>query len=206
MLLHVFLFAEYGGGLTGGGGDRVLLSGSIAVLNSFGRGEAFRSTASYSAPGSSGHFALDVSLRKPLLWASSPTAAVAWSTLFHLHEIDRSAESAHIERLASLSAAFHYGAVSWRLTSTLSRLMPYQVRDKTSTQPECSQANMQQFGWRPKTSLALEWNVDTRDNPLCAMEGSLRRGTIEFAGSPQLQKLLYLKGPWMRVFFLVVCF
>lgn len=184
---------EYGGGLAGGGGDRVLLSGSLAVLNAFGRGEAFRSTASYSAPGSAGHFAMDISLRKPLLWAST-TVPVAWSALLHLHEIDRSAESSHIERLGSLTAAFHYGTVSWRLTSTLSRLMPYQWRDRESSQPECSQANLLQFGWRPKTSLGMEWIVDTRDNPLCAMEGSLRRGSVEFAGSPQMQRLLYLKG------------
>ncbi len=184
---------EYGGGIAGGGGDRVLLTGSLAVLNVFGRAETWRSSASYSAPGSAGHSAVDLSFRKPLLWAAAPVP-VAWSALVHFHDIDRGAESGHLERLASVGAAYHYGGVSWRLTTVLSRLMPYLIRDRESTQPECSQKNLEQCGWRPKTTMSMEWIVDTRDNPLCALEGSFRRGFLEIAGSPQAQKLLYAKG------------
>ena len=183
---------EITAGVTAGSTGDVVFSGSVATLNALGRGESWRVGGTVAAPGSREATTLEGSFRKPLLWAHGPPQA--WTLRAQFFETDRYAESAHLERVASVAAAYHWGGLTVRLASALTRLSADAARVRAAGGPQPSLANREQFGWEPKTSLALDWSRDTRDNPLAATRGSFARALLELAAAPQRGVPLFAKA------------
>jgi outer membrane protein insertion porin family len=184
---------ELTAGVTAGSTGDLVFSGSVAMLNAFGRGETWRVGGTVAAPGSREATTLEGSFRKPLLWARGPPQA--WTLQGQFYETDRYAESAHLERVARVAAAYHYGDVTLRLASALTRLSgdPRPVAAHPN-HPRPSLANREQFGWTPKTTLGLEWSRDSRDDPLAPTRGAWGRALLELAADPERGRLLFLKG------------
>lgn len=172
---------EYGGGVGGGQADQLVLQGTLAVLNTFGRGEHYRSTVSISAPGFSEYSAFDAQFRKPLLWAPGPPQA--WSAHGRYSRVACEA-SKFIEMVVRGSASYHYGSLSWTVLHEIQRV---------AATDGASLANIEQGGWTSKVGVAWQWLQDTRNDPYVASRGSYRKLLLELCGSPSLGSMLHLK-------------
>lgn len=180
---------EYGGGVGGAGVDRAALQASLGVLNMWGRGERWRSTVSYSAPGSPSYFAFEGSLHKPLLWSHPQDPLLRSCDLsFRYVTIDRTAESRLREISIGGEGALRSGGGALRAG--------YEMRRLTASGAS-SWANVEQSGWHDRVWLGIEQNNDMRDNPLLPSSGHLARAAaLLFASlSPPLAgpRLLHVR-------------
>ncbi len=184
---------EYSVGVEAGSSGDVVLRGGLDVRNALGRAEvAHASFSSASLLGLREANTVEASFWKPLLWAEGPRQA--WSVAGQLVDTDRTAYAALFERTAGVEAAYHYGSLTMRLASRLSRLSGDPGWSSSAPAMSPSIANREQFGWEPKTAAIAEWRSDTRDSVLAPTVGTLQAASLELAGVPQSMRLLFAKA------------
>lgn len=168
---------EYGGGVGLGDVDQVVLSGTSAVLNAWGRAETLRATVQHSAPGLSNYSSLETTVHKPLLFEERLRNGVAHAG-FRYSSIERAEGKHHEQRGVAWLGLEEGGNAHWP-TKTLFKLA-HEVR-RLNPLGGASFANAEQSAWATKTSVIYERDVDTRDSPLMPMSGALARMTHELA-------------------------
>lgn len=176
---------EYGVGLGGGGSDqRLVLTGSLAILNMFGRGEHFRSTVSYAAPGFAEYSTMDSTLSKPLLFVPSSSPPQFLTAKLRFTSVSHARESRHHAMSGVGEVGYKRGDVSWTIGHETRRLSPL---------ARASFANIQQGGWSSRLFGSLKWTKDTLDNALLPMEGYKVHMGAELNADPRAARLLFAR-------------
>ena len=173
---------EYGGGVAAAAADQLALTGNLAVLNTFGRGEHYRSTFSMSPPGFAAYSAFESTFRKPLLWRPGPRQA--WVARSRYMKLKRPS-SRFEETTIGGSLGMERGGMGVWIGHDVQRI---------AVMEGATRALLEQGGWKGKTSLGYSWIFDTRDNPLIAQQGELRRLSLQLAAQSANLAPLHLKA------------